>query len=194
MSDHTYSRAKLNGEWDVSTSIAAEVEAVLPGKTFRLAMATTQVTFAFDAALGPGEVSTLDQVVTDHKAAAGARALAVVKHSKSNEIDARTAQLIEVGFEFPPSSGKIFSLSKEFQLMLTGLNQERTAPEVTYPVDWNTKDDSDKLSLVDADMVRSFYMTAVGTVRAHRDSGTALKDQVRAATTIAEVEAVEDTR
>jgi hypothetical protein len=120
--------------------------------------------------------------------------LPCAKSAKMDAIDARTSVLIEEGFEFPPGSGQVFSLSPEMQRTLEGLNQERGSPEVTYPIEWNYKDNSGKILLTDPDMVRSFYLTAVGTVRARRDRGTALKDQVRAATTFLEMELLSDPR
>ncbi len=137
---------------------------------------------------------TIDEMTQVEKDSADLLRLPELKEQRFEEIDGRTGDLIEQGFEFPPESGLVFSLSREFQLMLSGLNQERDAPEVSYPIEWNTKDDSGKLSLTDASMVRSFYLTAMGTVLARRNSGTALKDQIRAASTVAEVDAVVDER
>ena len=75
-----------------------------------------------------------------------------------------------------------------------GTHQAKHDPAFTYPVKWNTLDDSDVIEIADSSALHTFYLTALGTYRTHVDSGTTLKDSVRAATTIAEVDAVEDTR
>lgn len=120
--------------------------------------------------------------------------LAGVKAAKFQAIDEKTVELIRRGFEFPPGSGQRFSLSNEAQSLLLGAYQSRNDPLFTYPLVWNTLDDAGALEIPDAATLYLFYLQATGTVRAHRDSGTALKSQVRAATSVAEVAAVEDTR
>jgi len=193
MSEHTYQRSEVACGWDLDSGVATDIQAALPG-AFGVACSAESVSVSFADELTPEQVATLDATVEAYRLAAESRLLARLKGRRMVEIDERTRELIENGFEFPPASGNIFSLSREFQLMLAGLNQEREAPEVVYPIDWNTADDSAKISLANADMVRSFYLLAVGTVRARRDSGTTLKDQVRAATTVAEVQAIIDNR
>jgi hypothetical protein len=123
-----------------------------------------------------------------------ATSLSTIKAAKFAAIDERTVDLIRRGFEFPPGSGQRFSLSNEAQSLLLGAYQSRNDPLFTYPISWNTLDDSGVLEIPDAETLHLFYLQATGTVRARRDSGTALKSQVRAATTTAEVAAVEDTR
>jgi len=117
--------------------------------------------------------------------------LAEAKICKCAGIDHRTLELIAQGFVF---AGKTFSLSQAAQSRLLGINQVRDNPAVTYPINWNTIDDSDVYPVPDSATLFSFYLTAMGTYRAHVDSGTTLKDQVRAATTKAEVEAIIDPR
>ena len=77
---------------------------------------------------------------------------------------------------------------------MMGTHQIKDDPALTYPLDWNTIDDLDVYAIPDAATLDGFYLTGVGTIRAHLDSGTALKTSVRAATTIAEVDAVVDNR
>ncbi len=59
---------------------------------------------------------------------------------------------------------------------------------------YNTLDDMGAVSLANAQEVRNFFLTALATYRAAIDSGSALKAQVRAASTEAEVDAVVDDR
>lgn len=133
-------------------------------------------------------VSTMTQVEKDSVDATGLPAYKTVKFTA---IDLRTDQLISAGFTF---STKQFSLSANAQARLMGINQVRTDAAITYPIRWNTIDDLDYYDVPDAATVLSFYLTAVGTYRGHVDSGTALKDSVRAAATMAAVDAVVDTR
>jgi hypothetical protein len=120
-----------------------------------------------------------------------AACLSDVKAAKCAAIDARTDELITAGFTY---NAKTFSLSQEAQARLTGINQVRDDAAVTYPVVWNTIDDGATESLADAAAVLAFYLTALGTYRGHVDGGTTLKDQVRAAATVAAVEAITDSR
>jgi D-alanyl-D-alanine carboxypeptidase len=117
--------------------------------------------------------------------------LDAAKERRYTEIDSRTEELINQGFLF---SSLVFSLSPGAQAKLMGVNQVRGNANVEYPIHWNTKDDKQTRDIEDADDMLSFYLTAVGTYRAHVDAGTVLKNQVREKTTIEEVEAVEDTR
>lgn len=126
----------------------------------------------------------IDALVASHP-------LRAAKAAKFSAIDRRTGQLISAGFAF---AGRQFSLSTEAQSRLMGLNQIREDPNVVYPVKWNTIDDAGTYILANATDVINFYLTAIGTYRYHLDKGTALKDQVRAAATVAEVDAVTDTR
>lgn len=107
------------------------------------------------------------------------------------KIDVRTSELIDVGFTF---DGKQFSLSNNAQMKMMGSHEVRSDPAFVYPVKWNTIDDLSIHSLVDSDALHAFYLTGVSTVRAHLDSGTELKDQIRATTSVAEIEAIEDNR
>jgi len=114
-----------------------------------------------------------------------------LKGGKFDTIDARTSKLISEGFSY---LSKQFSLSAMAQSTWTGLYAIKDEPALVYPVKANTIDDNDFLEIKDSDEVRVFYMTAVATYRAHLDSGTALKDKVRVASTIDEVNAIEDNR
>lgn len=116
------------------------------------------------------------------------------KIAKYLAFDARTNELILDGFEFPPASGYKFSLTIYGQLNLLGVYVVRDSPMMSWPLLWPTKLDDYEYSIPDAATFESFYLTAMGTIRAYRDSGTLLKETVRAATTKAEVDAVIDSR
>lgn len=167
-----------------------------------VAEAITAYCNSYDPALNPNDYVGLDVGGSvpdcpcggwyyDHTTQALVECLIEAKAAKFASIDARTDELIASGFTF---ASKQFSLSQAAQSRLMGINQVRDDENVTYPIKWNTIDDSDTYSIPDSATVLSFYLTAVGTYRTHVDSGTALKDQVRAATTVAEVDAVVDNR
>jgi hypothetical protein len=120
--------------------------------------------------------------------------LTLLKQHRILEIDRRTRELFAAGFVYPPGSGIRYSLSTQSQFNLEVVDRNRLALEMTYPVIWNRLNDDGTVSLDDAIELHGFYLTALGTGRGILDGGTVLKAAVRSATTIAEVEAVEDTR
>jgi hypothetical protein len=133
-------------------------------------------------------IAAIDAVIAAHDALPG------YKRRRCLVIDARTQELIAQGFEFPPSSGNRFSLSLAGQSKINGANQAREDPAFVYPVEWNMVDDSGTISITDAAMLHNFFLSALVTYRAVLDAGTALKNQIRVATSVAEVDAVIDNR
>ena len=115
--------------------------------------------------------------------------LASAKAEKIRLVDARTDELIDDGF---PYDGQMFSLSEQAQLKLLGA--VIGSASLTYPVEWNNIDDTGTTLLDDAAEVNVFYGTAMLTVEAHLATGTALKNAINACTTVAEVDAIQDTR
>ena len=111
------------------------------------------------------------------------------KKEKNLDIDLRSALLIEDGFTY---QGKAFSLSTNAQINISALNQTRN--DLTYPVTYNTIDDTDTYDVVDAADMNAMYMAALAAKKAVLDGGTSLKTQVRQATTKEEVDAVIDNR
>lgn len=136
-------------------------------------------------------VSEMIQVEKDVVDAAGLDAL---KASRYVEIDTKTASLIRVGFEYPASSGTIVSLSLEGQNSIHGAYSARNLSGFVYPVVWLSKDDTTSISLTDASEIEAFFFAAVETIRDHKDYGSTLKEQVRAAVDKAAVDAIVDTR
>lgn len=109
------------------------------------------------------------------------------KIKKNGQIDIRTQELIFQGFTY---DGQTFSLSEMAQLNWVAM--EASSDLLTWPVVITTKDDSEySLTLANSPY---FYGAALSTKQAHLNSGRALKLQVNAATTIAEVDAVIDNR
>jgi hypothetical protein len=120
-----------------------------------------------------------------------ANCLANCKIAKCAAIDARSDELIVAGFVH---SSKTFSLSDAAQNRIMAVHQVRDDASLDYPIVWNTIDDLDTLSLADSAAVHAFYLAALDTYRGHVDGGTSLKDQVRAASTHAAVQAITDSR
>jgi len=179
---------------DVDTPLLdAEIRALAIGSATFLGVTFCGVNchVGFSSTPSAPDIAAIDSAVAAHTPKTE---LQKAKCVKVKAIDARTMELIYTGFEYPPSSGQMFSLSQEGQSRLNGINQVRDHASVIYPVRWNFLDDSGAIDLVDAEVILNFYLTAIGTYRTYVDSGTSLKDSVRAASTIAEVNAIVDNR
>lgn len=117
-----------------------------------------------------------------------AESLERYKTKKKLAIDLKTQQLIGQGFTY---ASKIFSLSANAQLYWSNL---LNIPSGDFPLTVNTLDDLDSYNIADTTDAQGMYGAALSAVKGHLTSGTALKEQVRAATTKAEVDAVVDSR
>ena len=107
-----------------------------------------------------------------------------------DEVNTRTGVLVAEGFTY--DTDKTFSLSATAQSNLHGLRAD--AALLPYPYSWNTIDDLDEYDIADEADALAFYGAAFGTVAAHRGGGTVLKQAIRAATTMEELDAVIDER
>lgn len=188
MTDYAYPRINGGGYDLAQAGFAAEAQAALPGVYVRVACDPTTATVVTDVPLDAGQEAVLDTLAADYNG------IVALQEAKNYTIDQNTTTLIEQGFQFPAETGLIFSLSATAQTNLLGLNSAAADPAFVYPVEWNSIDDEGVYSIPDEATANAFYLTALGTIRAWKDSGTALKDQVRAATTPAEVAAVQDNR
>jgi hypothetical protein len=115
------------------------------------------------------------------------------KDRRLEEINARTEELVEQGFEYPADSGNFFALDVGARENWSGLVQADDRGLLPFPQTVGTKDFDDYV-ISDSTALANFYATALGTVKAHRESGQALRKQVRDATTRAAVDAVVDSR
>ena len=145
--------------------------------------------------LTEAQKSSLDAAISAHEgtqgAAAIAEALTAAKAAKVAVIEQRTQQIIELGFSY---AGKVFSLSESAQRKISGFQTAIVSGIAPFPQQWSTLDNLDFVSLADATEATQFFGQALGTVAAIENSGNALKSQASAATTIAELDAVEDNR
>jgi len=145
----------------------------------------------FAEELSPGDLTLLDGGSSPPTSTSIIGKHFPLKYTRIVEIDKKTDLIISNGFTY---SSKQFSLSIQAQSKMTAAYQLKDNPALVYPIEWNTIDDSDSYSIIDSSDLNSFYLTAIGTIRAILDSGTNLKKQIREATTVSEVNAIVDNR
>lgn len=130
------------------------------------------------------------------KDAVDAAELPAYKVAKADAIDARTAELIAIGFTY--DTDKQFSLSMPAQANWNGLANMLALNLLVepddFPIEANTIDNEDTYLITDIADATAFFSTAAATKKAHLDSGTALKKSVSAAADHAALDAVVDTR
>lgn len=113
------------------------------------------------------------------------------KLSKIDEINFKTEELIKLGYYY---SGKVFSLSTNAQTNILALYTSRNDSQIIYPIEYNTLNDLESFMIQDSSDIESLYLTALGTKKAHLDSGTILKNLVRDAINQEEVNSIIDNR
>lgn len=113
------------------------------------------------------------------------------KQHRVAEINERTSELIEGGYTW---AGKQFPLSTNGQINLLGLVNAAQLSMLTFPIDLNTIDDTDRHPIADSTEVYQIFGTALGTKKAILDGGTSLKAQIMAAVDEAAVAAIVDNR
>ena len=113
------------------------------------------------------------------------------KQVKFLEIKLKTDLIIlSTGFIY---NGKTFSLEDSQQLNILGAERRKDVQAI-LPLEFNTIDDMDTEILETAAEVDNFFDAALLSKKTILDSATALKSQVRAATTKDEVDLVIDNR
>ena len=189
MKEFQFKRTKTSVGFDLnSRNVAKAVEDALPGIKFKVQCDDNKCNVVFEEDLDNEQMTALTTAIS------GLDRLAVPKREKIGLIDERTGQVIARGFEFPANSRQFFSLSQNAQNTLLGFKTLLEAGELAFPVLWNNKDDSDVFTIPDAVTAKAFYLAAVAAVRTALDAGNQLKIDVRAATTLKELEAVKDPR
>jgi len=113
-----------------------------------------------------------------------------LKMEKNNQIDARTREIIADGITY---DGRLFSLSIYDQSSWHARFNAAIAGVAVYPMKIVDKQ-SEPYYLADQAAVFNMYFTGFATVEGIQEGGRALKDQVNAATTKAEIDAVVDDR
>jgi hypothetical protein len=116
------------------------------------------------------------------------------KIAKAARVDARTEELINGGFDSTVAAPKRFRMDNEALTRYNAYYHARNEPWFTYPLVINTYDNDQLQNLPNAAAIETLFEETVIALRGHIDSGTVLKQQIRAATTWAELAAVEDNR
>lgn len=145
----------------------------MPPEDIRRSLFENEISISF-----PGQYS-LDSDLEDLRA------------EKFAEIDLRTQELIAKGM---PYGGKIYSLSANARDNYSGMLVAESRGFMSYPITFNTLDDLGQITIENAGELDYFCGTAMGVVKLHTGSGTALKKLVREATTPEELAVVVDDR
>jgi hypothetical protein len=137
--------------------------------------------------LSPDKAAAVKAALAGHRV--DKHHLPTVKALKYETIDARTRELMALGFE---ANGMRFSLSVGAQLKLLRLDLVRDA--LDFPVVFNSLDDCASYSIATPGALHEFIVK--GLLRVHRivEGGTDLKNLVRAAQTVADVIRIVDPR
>ena len=180
-----YNENRLRDEVRTVAGISKRLTSLLRSSTVRGALV-----FTFERELSAPEKILLDGVVAAHQD--DDHHLPSLKQERFIRIDSKTRLLISKGFLF---GGKRFSLSDNAQKTLLGLEALADNPNMQYPVLYNALNDADgSISLNNATDIHAFFLTAMAAFRQAWDSGTALKEAVRQASTIEAVHAIVDDR
>lgn len=135
---------------------------------------------------------SIPYLVYEWNGSAFVESLAAAKEKRYVEIDRDTERLIAGGFGH---AGKTFSLSAAAQSKWLGLAQIGASLDPSdFPIVVPTIDDLGTHSIADNVEIQTMLSVAFGTVKAHLDSGEALKASVRVAADLAGVAAVVDNR
>jgi len=111
------------------------------------------------------------------------------KSQRYSEIDAKTSELILQGYTYATI---LFSFSENAQRNLLG--EFAAKDSLSYPFNWNSKDDLSTYVIQDATDMTNLFLTALGSKKSHQDSGTTLKVLIREAVNEAAVKAIIDNR
>ena len=109
------------------------------------------------------------------------------KKEKNHSIDQKTGYLFSLGFVYDTNT---FSLSLSAQSNWNTLKGSEA--DFTWPVSVSTIDDGEYI--LPQTSLQAFWEAARDEGKVHLDGGRSLKQQVNAATTIAEIDAIVDNR
>jgi hypothetical protein len=196
MPDYNYTRSLIDGFWNVDVKLLAlEVSAMFTTKLFRLRASELDVVFDFQDELTVPEQALLDEAVGDHKLAQPARNLETCKQMKCSSIGIRTAELEAQGFEY---NSLFFGMDADCRVNVAQLNAERDDPIMPWnqggEMLYGALHDSGCLHITSAAVIHDFYLAGINAYITSQAGGNLLKEQVRALTTIAEVQAFVDPR
>lgn len=130
---------------------------------------------------------TVSEMSQAEKDAVDAANLPAYKAALVKKVDAETQRRIALGFEFPPSSGNVFSLSKEAQLNYLGMKTYTDA--LPYPFDVRTLDDTGFITISNATETNAFLDVGFVTKETWITTGRLVKTAVMAAADAAAADA-----
>ena len=146
------------------------------------------ITVVTEGTPSPANIAAIDAAIAAHVAPTALQRAKIAKHRR---IDERSDDLVDRGFLH---NGKKFSMTVNAQGRAAGLRHVATDPGISFPLQINTIDDSETFELSTPAAFNTWHKDMMLAVRAIVDAGTVIKNQVRAATTIEEVEAIVDDR
>lgn len=162
-----------------------ELREALPGKVDKIRSSKTAHTVIFSEDVA--DVSAIDAAVAAHEPH---KSLAGAKAKKSQEIDKKTRKTLRSATFV--HNGKTFSCSADAQLMMVGFVSCKSS--LSYPVEIDTSDNSDKIALANQAELEAFHSDMIQAVQSVMGAGTGLKDSVRNASDQAQVSSVFDNR
>jgi hypothetical protein len=117
--------------------------------------------------------------------------LSILRAGVYQRIDRQTDNIITQGFTY---NDKRFSLSLEAQTRYNAVYSASQADDLVESIQMNTLDDEDYIILADKEEVRQFCLTALATIKAVVDAGSAQKNRARDMTSADELLSFKDTR
>ena len=179
---------EAGGLWEEGLLLEAQAHGLL-GLLVAAEFSGQQVTCTCSRELDAAELVVLQDTINAHASSA---AVDSHRQSRIEEVDARTQELIDLGFEYPPSSGKIFGLGDAERLDWLGIKVCRD--DIPYPFPVTPMDGSGQHLLGDAAELDLFILAALGGYVASVTSGGQLKESLNAALTHDAISAVVDNR
>jgi len=132
--------------------------------------------YRYEAHFGDGDIASIDGGYWIKELNNKGLNLAEYKAFRNEEIDAKTEQLIAIGYNY---AGHVFPLSLNGQINLLGMITFKDA--LTYPVALNNINDTAVYNITSSADLIQLYGTALATKKARLDAGTVLKTQINAA-------------
>jgi hypothetical protein len=202
MSENNYTRTLVDGLWDVTPKdLNQQAAAAIPGVQFVTRAGGPDITVEATPDLTAPQVTTLDALVASMIAAFDP--LPETKAIKVQQIRDNTEAFIAQGAVWDTrvymstEQGR-FDILGIFAVAVkvtdAGVWTESAAAPGFFPVGVTTTDGTYREEFVDAPEFQPFFLTMMGTYKYWKDTGRALRDQVNAATTVAEVDAIVDNR
>lgn len=192
MSEHDYTRALVDGQWNINpAAVRKAAHVAYPDTAFHVQ--AKGVGLAVTATPDLSDTARLDQLVAAQAAAFDP--MPPIRDRLVDAIDARTRDLIAQGFEYPADSGQIFSLSTAAQANWNTMAAMAAAdPAAVLPVPVPFADDSGQIVLNEVAELAAWGRTGAARVLAVRVAGSALKAAVRGYGTPAQAAAFNDGR